>query len=256
MLEAGCGTGNYSLAFLQHGIGKLTMFDASTGMITHAKEKVEEYKEKVVEIKEHKLPTIPYPDDSFDVVTLIQVLHHLDTHHLNVDVNSLSGDEEIQKDDPNNVKFPNLVKSIREAYRVLKPNGVLLIDTSFEQNINASYISLAPKALELWKKAFIHEREILDILREEKFQNIFCVNRPGTTLSRTSAFQDPELILDSGFRGNLSEWSFVDRTGELDGIIELINRKKEEGKLEEFRQVQNRLYMQVGEQTTIFARKL
>ena len=40
LLEAGCGTGNYSLGLLENGIGSVTMIDGSKGMLQKAEEKV------------------------------------------------------------------------------------------------------------------------------------------------------------------------------------------------------------------------
>lgn len=310
MLEAGCGTGNYSLGFLRNGIGKLTMFDASEGMLGRAKEKVCDYDDQVKEIAQHRLPKMPYQDESFDVVTLIQVLHHLDTHHLNVNVDSLNITEketgtelngharkmkkmEEAKGYPHDIKefdevngsdgklseeivmkkkssadlsgdvpprsyaekYPNLALTIKEAYRVLKPNGVLLVDHSFRNNIDCSWISLAPKALALWKEAFIDGGDLLDVMRAELFQDIFCVTRPGSACSKEGMFINPTLILNDNWRRNLSEWSFPDRTGELPAILELVKQKQKDGTLTQFAYEQNRLFRTVGETTTVFARK-
>ena len=76
-MEAGWGTGNYSVGFLKEGIGKLTIVDASEDMLCKAREKVSGYN-NVVEIKKVVLPKLSYEDNSFDAVALTQVLHHLD----------------------------------------------------------------------------------------------------------------------------------------------------------------------------------
>jgi len=272
MLEAGCGTGNYSRGFLQNGIGKLTMFDANEGMLERAKEKVKGYDNKVMEIRQHQLPTLPYPDESFDAIAFVQVLHHLDTYHLkddnkitNVELdNTGSVLEEKDENELNEMfaarayikRYPNLIHTMREAFRVLKPNGVLLVDHSFETNINASWISMAPKAHALFKKAFITGSDLIEILRTQHFENIFCVTRPGSAVSRVGLHNNPELVLDDKWRSNLSEWSFVDRSGELANITDKVRKMKEEGKLSQFAYEQNRGIRLHGESTTIFAQKL
>ena len=287
MLEAGCGTGNYSLGFLQSGIGKLTMMDASEGMLQRAREKVGNYGNAVREVICHQLPTIPYPDESFDVVALIQVLHHLDTYHLNADIHQLNGpasepngDEDLLNGNCTQMngdcaamngdyvqangdvsettysqKYPNLANTIKEAFRVLKPHGVLLIDHSFSANIDASWVSLAPKALALWKKAFIGGGDLLEVLTAEHFKNSFCITRPGCSISTSNIFEYPELLLDEKWRNCCSEWSFVDRTGELPALLKFVAKKKKEGKLTQFANEKNKLFRIVGETTTIFARK-
>ena len=70
LLDAGCGTGNYSKALIELGVGKVTLMDANEGMLGVAKEKLRNEMEKgVVEhVVEAKVPPLPFKDGSFDVV--------------------------------------------------------------------------------------------------------------------------------------------------------------------------------------------
>jgi len=256
LLDAGCGTGNYSLGLLVNGIGSVTMVDGSEGMLQKAKEKVQKFGSRVKEIKQHFLPTLPYPDSSFDVITLMEVAHHLDTYHLEDD--ALTRDVTLDRKKKDGVlKYPNLNQLIQEAFRVLKPNGVFVIDHMFQNNIDASWLSLAPKALSIYKQACIHESDLISMLRTHSFDNIFFVQRPGSSLTTTGLFGNPECVLDPKFRNSLSKWQFVERSGELPGILELLNKKKEEGLLEEFvRDEVASLHRTVGESTLLFAQKI
>ena len=78
-------------------------------MLSKAKNKLSDYiaKKKVVEIKQGFLPKIPYEDNGYDAVIFMQVLHHVDTQESN---------------------FANLKATMKDAYRVLKPGGVLMIN--------------------------------------------------------------------------------------------------------------------------------
>lgn len=59
---------------LRHGVGKVSMMDASTGMLKKAKEKlVENCMEANVDVKQAFLPSMPYADESFDAVMINQV---------------------------------------------------------------------------------------------------------------------------------------------------------------------------------------
>ena len=74
-MDAGCGTGNYSLALLQAGVGKVSLFDASNGMLDLDKNKLDKYQRecRIGGIKQSVLPTIPFEDESFDVVMINMV---------------------------------------------------------------------------------------------------------------------------------------------------------------------------------------
>jgi len=264
MLEAGCGTGNFSLGFLQNGIGHLTMIDASEGMLERAKQKVKGYVNEVREIKQHNLPTMPFEDGSFDCVTLVQVLHHLDTYHLKTtesNESAMSGKDNPEANTPhapsNNyrARYPNLVRCIQEAYRVLKPKGVLLIDTSFEHNIDAHWISLAPKAANIFKQAFMPGNDLIELLQTENYKNVFFASLPSNSCTRTGLYHNAELIFDENWRKSLSEWSFIERTGELAGVLDLVKKQKDAGQLEQFAWDMNKKFRLVGETTTVFAQK-
>ena len=72
VLDAGCGTGNYALGMLDAGVGHITMMDGSDGMLNTARTKMANYKD-IAEYRLGKLPQLPFPDESFDVVMFNQV---------------------------------------------------------------------------------------------------------------------------------------------------------------------------------------
>ena len=104
VLDAGCGTGNYGLAVLEAGVRHVTFLDASEGMLGMAKEKTKHISDTRVKYIQHSLPTLPFEEESFDVVMFNNVLHHLD---------------------PNG--FSELRRAVEEAYRVLRKDGILVI---------------------------------------------------------------------------------------------------------------------------------
>ena len=70
VLDAGCGTGNYTKALIKHGVDKVTLLDACAEMLNKARDKLRDaIDQKVIEnIVEAKMPPLPFDDGSFDVV--------------------------------------------------------------------------------------------------------------------------------------------------------------------------------------------
>lgn len=255
VLEAGCGTGNYSLGLLENGIGSITMIDGSNGMLEKARAKVKGFGSKVKEVKQHLLPTLPFLDNSFDVITLMQVSHHLDTYHLEDE--ALTRDA--TKDPPKKnfkTRYPNLHKLMDEVMRVLRPGGVFVMDHCFSSNIDASWLSLTPKALSIYKQCCIPEIDLIKMLKMGGYTNVFFAQRPGSSITTIGLYGNPESPLDPNFRKNCSEYQYIERSGELEEFLELLNNKKKEGKLDEFiKNEVSKLHQVVGESTLLFAQK-
>ena len=97
-----------------------------------------------------------------------QVLHHIDT----------------QCDDGAQ-QYPNAAKAVEEAFRVLKPNGVLMIDMHSEEQAAHGYwfYSLIPKAAAKFKRKVIPEGMMFEQLKRAgnvlfsfKFSRLNSVN--------------------------------------------------------------------------------
>jgi len=95
MLDCGCGTGQYVIGFLNAGV------DAYG--IDFFKEKIQEFHTRYPEIADRvnvgNAEKINFPDDSFDVVLVNEVLEHI----------------------------PDQVKALLEIRRILKPDGVFIV---------------------------------------------------------------------------------------------------------------------------------
>ena len=66
-MDAGCGTGLYTEALLEYGVGKFTLLDVSAKMLAYARVKLRDaVNKKIVEdIVQANLPNIPFDDGSF-----------------------------------------------------------------------------------------------------------------------------------------------------------------------------------------------
>ena len=103
LLDVGCGTGHFLSLLLNkphgsgrgaHGLG-LAGIDISPGMLDIARQGLGD----TVDLRESEVETLPWPDNTFDVVTSTDVFHHLAN--------------------------PN--PALMEIKRVLKPGGIFII---------------------------------------------------------------------------------------------------------------------------------
>jgi len=96
-LDAGCGSGRYSVALAIHGAAKITAVDVSSTGLETARNNAQEFNQ--IQFQQASVLNLPFPDQSFDLVWCAGVLHHTD----------------------------NFDKGLSELTRVLKPNGKLFL---------------------------------------------------------------------------------------------------------------------------------
>jgi len=100
ILDIGSGTGRH-LVFLSEKGFEMYGFDASPKALSLAEQWLEEENMKV-QLKLHRMEEkFPYQDNYFDAIISIQVIHHN--------------------------KMKDILKTVREIKRVLKPGGIILL---------------------------------------------------------------------------------------------------------------------------------
>ncbi len=105
VLEIGCGTGFFLLNLMQAGVAaRGSVTDISPGMVEVALRNAKSLGLDV-EGRVADAETIPYDDETFDLVVGHAVLHHI----------------------------PDVPAAFREVLRVLKPGGVFLIEIGYDQ---------------------------------------------------------------------------------------------------------------------------
>lgn len=230
LLDAGCGTGNYTFALANH-VGQVSAFDMNEGMLSKAKEKA------VLSGLDHKItfhqgqfPNLPFDDDSQDVVMFNQVLHHLEIN----DKNQFIGMEQV----------------IKEVARILRKGGLLLINACSRAQIQKAYwyYSLIPQAMQQSLRATIGTKDMKNLLSTNGFSNI----------SRTVPLEDPLLgeanfnaqgPLDPKWRAADSIWAFA-TPDELEDGLKRVNIMKGEGTLSNYLEQHDKPRLQMGQ--TVF----
>jgi len=148
-LDVGCG-GGFSCEFMaQRGV-VVSGIDQSAKCIAKAQEhaKISGFE---IDYQQGFAENIPYCDNTFDVVTCVDVLEHVTNFH----------------------------KTISEIYRILKPKGLFFFDT-INRNFKSRFVMIwlleqilreIPKGIHDWSK-FIRVDEITRVMQFNGFTNI------------------------------------------------------------------------------------
>ena len=77
ILDGGCGTGQYTEAFISKGLGKATLLDSNPKMLSVAREKLKAaIDDRTIDtVVQAELPDLPFEDGIFDAVMYNFVLH-------------------------------------------------------------------------------------------------------------------------------------------------------------------------------------
>ena len=178
VLEGGFGTGSYINHIRQHakavyGVEGSEQGYKETGHKIGAAENVYLQMGNILDLS--------FADNFFDVYMVNQVLHHLDTEHT----------------------YPNLTQFLKESWRVLKPGGVLTINTCSQEQLdphagvywNYKYLEKAARALQ---KRYISVDALISRLEKLNFTDI-RTTIPSGRLFQQRYYRDPELIVEPAF---------------------------------------------------------
>jgi len=107
VLDAGCGTGIFSIVFARNGAGRVTGIDISPGSLATAKSLKARFGVDNVEFRRQDMLRLPFADGCFDIVWAWGTVHHTT--------------------DP--------FRAISELIRVLRPGGSLLLAVYKRTNV-------------------------------------------------------------------------------------------------------------------------
>ena len=237
VLDAGCGTGT-CLAELRGRIGKLHGLELNTGMQRVAKERFAD--DPDVEVLQGSITELPFADDSFDGMVCNQVLHHLDH----------GGDGGDDADD-----FPNVKLFFREAFRVLRPGGVVVINTSshLQHREGFWWAALIPAAIDRMLVRFPSIENLESAAQLAGFVGAETVV-PVAEALQGKQYLNPEGPLSAAWRAGDSTWSLATEE-ELSHAIADVTSRIENGSMTAFLKAAEQRRAEIGQTTFLAVRK-
>jgi SAM-dependent methyltransferase len=231
VLDAGCGTGSYSQALLGY-VGRIEAVDLNPGMLEVAARKLA-WAEDRISFHSARIDALPFEDATLDGVMINQVLHHL------------------PDDDPNG--FPAHRRVFTEFARVLKPGGILTVNTCSQEQLRHGYwhYHLIQEAADVLRNRYVPLDDLAEILVECGFAYRGRFAPVDSTVQGESYF-DPRGPLSKEWRDGDSVWSLV-AEDRLDLALSRIERLDERGELETYLARNDALRPHIGQVTILFA---
>jgi len=213
LLDVGCGTGTF-LAEAKKKLGSCTGLEYNDGMLEQAKLNVSD-----VNLLQGSGDSLPFEDESFDVVTMNQVVHHF----------------------PRDDQFAFLQRCVKEIARVLRPGGCVVISTSApeQQRDGFWWLSLFPES----SKAICERFPPVDLFCKYLEDAGLRVGANGVTLPTRTLMAEHNYLnkygrdilrmaSDASYRAGDSSWAMAEAHGELQvGIQRLKGMTEEERSL-------------------------
>lgn len=237
ILDAGCGTGNFIATLVDH-VHKLIGIELNSGMHEIACSKFEGVPN--VQIDKGSITELPYDDATFDGIMSNHVIHHLD---------SGKGGKSAEN-------YPHLRKFIQEAYRVLRPNGILIINTCSHRQQKDGYwwADLIPEAIQRVIKKFPPISVIEALYREIGFSEI---NRivPYYSVLQGANYLDPKGPLKKEWRSGDSTWALA-TDSELSRAINRVKGMNRNKSISAYLKLREDLRKKTGQTTLICGKKI
>ncbi|HDN25879.1 MAG TPA: methyltransferase domain-containing protein, partial [Thioploca sp.] len=216
-------------------VGHLYGLELNGGMLAQAREKCQN--DANIQLEQGSLlEPLPYQDETFDGMMCNQVLHHLV---------AASSQE----------NFEPVHKLIKEAQRVLRPQGVLVFNTSSHPQLYDGFwwADLIPEAVGRIAKRFPPIEIMTSMLKEVGFHKVGIVV-PVNAVLQGGNYLDPMGPLKKDFRDGDSTWSLAtnEELKQAQARVQLMNQ---EGSMTNYLETRENLRKNIGQTTFLFAYK-
>jgi ubiquinone/menaquinone biosynthesis C-methylase UbiE len=231
LLDAGCGTGTFA-ALLAPLVSSVSLVDASDGMLRVAEAKLAG---RAAELRQGVLQALPFDDDSFDAVMTNQVLHHI-------------GDEQ-------GGDWPEHRRVFAEYARVLRPGGVLVVNTSSTEQLRDGfwYYDLIPQAADVLRRRYAPLSVLAD-LAEANGLTVTGQFVPIDAVLQGPSYFDGAGPLSEAWRRGDSSWSLVD-DAEMATMAEQVTTRRDRGELDAYVAEADARRPSIGQVTFVVARR-
>lgn len=233
ILDAGCGTGNYSRALLEH-VGRIEAVDLNPGMLEVAARKLErEQTHGRISFHTAQIHELPFEDATSDGVMINQVLHHLH--------------------DDASKGFPAHRQVFTEFARVLKPGGILVVNTCSQEQLRRGYwhYCLIPEAADALRSRYAPLDQVAELLEDSGFTYRGRIAPIDAAVQGESYF-DPRGPLEKEWRDGDSVWSLVTED-RLDLALDRIRDLDDKGELEAYVARNDAARLDIGQTTILYA---
>ncbi len=233
LVDAGCGTGSYSLALVDH-VARIEAVDMNEGMLGVAKTKLADAR-AAGRIRFHRaaIEGLPLDDASADAVMINQVLHHLP--------------------DAAAEAWTLTRKVIGEFARVLRPGGVLVVNICSHEQLRRGwwFFSLIEPVAERMIARHLPLLELESMLADCGFDSRGRFV-PSDAVMQGRSYFDPRGPLNATWRAGDSVWAMLGPE-ELARVEERVRGMDARGELEDFVADRDAERVHVGQTTFLCA---